>query len=165
MSEASKKLAGLSPEQKRALLERLLREKAAAKAEPEWAALSQGQRALWFLYRLAPESAAYNLLYSARIQAALDIQALQSAFQELARRYPILTATYATKEGEPVQYFQRQQEIPIERIDASSWSEEALKQRLHVEGNRPFNLEKGPIMRIQYSGAHRASYRAGFLVA
>ncbi|GHO74056.1 hypothetical protein KSD_18270 [Ktedonobacter sp. SOSP1-85] len=149
MSEASKKLAGLSPEQKRALLERLLREKAAAKVELEWATLSQGQRALWFLYRLAPESAAYNLLYSARIQAALDIQALQFAFQELARRYPILTATYATREGEPVQYFQRQQEIPIERIDAFSWSEEALKQRLLVEGNRPFNLEKGPIMRIQ----------------
>src|SRR5262249_5143445 len=36
-----------------------------------------------------------------------------------------------------------------EVIDASSWSTSELKQRLYDEGNRPFNLEKGPILRIQ----------------
>ncbi|GHO45001.1 condensation domain-containing protein [Ktedonospora formicarum] len=149
MTDASKKLADLTPEQKRALLERLLREKAGAKAEPEFAPLSQGQRALWFLHRLAPQSSAYNLLYSARIQAVLDIPALQAAFQTLVRRYPILTATYSLRDGEPVHVFRQQQEISIERIDATAWSEEALKQRLVEEGNQPFNLEQGPMMRIQ----------------
>src|SRR5579862_1170440 len=96
---ASAKIAELSPEQKRALLAKLLREKAAASEAKEPAkteALSYGQRALWFLYRLAPDSAAYNLLYAARINSALDIPTLQYALQTLVRRYPILTTTYTT---------------------------------------------------------------------
>ena len=35
-------------------------------------ALSYGQRALWFLYQLAPESAAYNMLYIARLRNDVD---------------------------------------------------------------------------------------------
>jgi amino acid adenylation domain-containing protein len=191
--EASKNLTNLSPDEKRALLARLLREKAKAGQPPpnheagvstdgngtssspptsptgmlsafngkvsspdgktgeqqEWAALSHGQRALWFLYRLAPNSTAYNLLYSARVSSALDIPTLQRSLQALVRRYPILTATYSMQGNEPVQHFHPQQQIQAEVIDASSWSTAELDQRLSEEGNRPFDLEKGPILRIQ----------------
>ena len=58
MNDASKKLAQLSAEEKRALLARLLKQK--AQESKEETPLSHGQRALWFLYRLAPESAASN---------------------------------------------------------------------------------------------------------
>ncbi len=185
--EASKKLANLSPDEKRALLARLLREKANAGQPPHnngahspadgngarsspsagglpasdgragspdgevqaWASLSHGQRALWFLYRLAPDSTAYNLLYSARVSSALDIPTLQRSLQALVRRYPILTATYTMQGNEPVQRFHPHQQIQAEVIDASSWSKAELDQRLFEEGNRPFDLEKGPILRIQ----------------
>ena len=39
--------------------------------------LSYGQRALWFLHQLAPESAAYNLSFAARVRSALDVDALR----------------------------------------------------------------------------------------
>nr|BBH90794.1 hypothetical protein KTC_55450 [Thermosporothrix sp. COM3] len=151
MNDASKRLADLSPEQKRALLARLLKERAqqGGKGQAEFAPLSQQQRALWFLYQLAPESSAYNLLYTARIRSALDISALQQALLALVRRYPILTATYTMRDGEPVQCFHPQQEVHAEVVDATSWSAEALEEHLLVEGNRPFDLEKGPIVRPQ----------------
>jgi amino acid adenylation domain-containing protein len=176
MNEASKNFAHLSPDEKRALLARLLREKAKnAQQLPtgngahtsshgvdvslppngktgevkQWGAISQGQRALWFLYRLAPNSAAYNLLYSARVSSALDIPTLQRSLQALVRRYSILTATYTMQDGEPVQRFHPGQEVRAAVIDASAWSKEELDQRLYKEGNRPFDLEKGPILRIQ----------------
>ncbi|MBE3560030.1 MAG: amino acid adenylation domain-containing protein [Ktedonobacteraceae bacterium] len=147
MNDASRKLAELSPQEKRALLAQLLRKKVedAQRTFP----LSQGQRALWFLYRLAPDSSAYNLLYSARIHAAIDVPALQHALQALIQRYPILTATYAMDGQEPVQRLHPDQQIPIEVIDASHWSEERLRQEVTAEGNRPFNLEQGPLLRLK----------------
>ena len=65
--------------------------------------LSYGQRALWFLYKLAPDSAAYNISAAARILADLDGQALRRAFQSLVDRHPSLRSTFSAPAGEPVQ--------------------------------------------------------------
>jgi amino acid adenylation domain-containing protein len=146
MNNGSRNIANLSPEEKRALLARLLREK--ANATKDWSPLSHGQKALWFLYRLAPESVAYNLLYSARVHAALDVAALQRAIQALVKRYPILTATYAVHDGEPSMLLHPTASVPIEVVEAAHWSEDQLRQRVYEEGHRPFNLEQGPVLRI-----------------
>ncbi len=78
-----------------------------ALAQPEKRAseyqLSYGQRALWFLYKLAPDSAAYNVSAAARILADLDGQALRRAFQSLVARHPSLRSTFSAPAGEPVQ--------------------------------------------------------------
>ena len=100
MSDISKILANLSPEDKRALLAQLLRKK--ANESKDEAPLSHGQRSLWFLYQLAPKSPAYNLMYSAHIRSVVDIPALERAAQALLSRYPILTATYTMRDGEPI---------------------------------------------------------------
>ena len=63
-------LAGLSAEEKRVLLARLLMEKAEASASAH--PLSYGQRSLWFLYQLAPGSPAYTITYAGQIRGALD---------------------------------------------------------------------------------------------
>jgi acyl-CoA synthetase (AMP-forming)/AMP-acid ligase II/acyl carrier protein len=51
--------------------------------ESSEAPLSYGQRALWFLHELAPESAAYNIAAAARIHSTLDVDALKHALQKL----------------------------------------------------------------------------------
>jgi amino acid adenylation domain-containing protein len=137
----------LSPQEKRALLAQLLRKK--IDTSQEAFPLSQGQQALWFLYRLAPESAAYNLLYAARLHFAVDIPALQQAAQMLLQRYPILTATYSMEGNEPIQRFHKSQSLPVEIVDASTWSLEYTRDQLDQEGNRPFNLEQGPLLRLK----------------
>src|SRR5947207_5499291 len=134
MSDTFKRSADLSREEKRALLAELLRKKAEESGESrDWSPLSHGQRALWFLYRLAPESPAYNLLYAAHIRSALDIPALQRSVQALLQRHPILTATYTMRDGAPVQRFHPDQKLHVEVIDASSWSWEQLHQQLLEE--------------------------------
>ena len=157
MSDTHKKIGDLSREEKRALLAELLRKKARKGEATDghsptatgWTSLSHGQRALWFLYRLAPESPAYNLLYAAHIRSALDIPALQRSVQALLQRHPILTATYTMRDGAPVQRFHVDQKLHVEVIDASSWSWEQLHQQLLEEGDRPFDLELGPILRTK----------------
>src|SRR5215471_5478920 len=147
MSDTVKRLADLSPEEKRAYLAQLLRKK--ANQSNEWQPLSHGQRALWFLNRLAPESPAYNLMYVAHIRTTLDISALQRAGHDLLQLHPILTTTYTMRNGETMQRFQSHQQIPIETVDASTWSSQQQDQQLQEEGDRPFDLEQGPVLRIR----------------
>jgi amino acid adenylation domain-containing protein len=150
MSDTFKRSAGLSREEKRALLAELLRKKAEESGESrDWSPLSHGQRALWFLYRLAPESPAYNLLYAAHVRSTLDIPSLQRAVQALLERHPLLSAIYTMQDGEPVQHFHPDHKLHVEVIDASSWSREQLNQRLLEEGDHPFDLERGPVLRIK----------------
>ncbi|MBV8695386.1 MAG: amino acid adenylation domain-containing protein, partial [Ktedonobacteraceae bacterium] len=147
MTDVFKNIANLSPEEKRALLAQLLRKK--AEEGKNWCPLSHGQRALWFLYCLAPESAAYNLLYAASVRPELDVPTLQRAVQALIERYPILTATYSMEKGEPIQRFHKNLAVPVEQIDSSVWSKNYLEEQLLKEGNRPFDLEQGPVLRIK----------------
>ena len=39
--------------------------------------LSYGQKSLWFVYQLAPDSVAYNVAYAARIAAEVNVPALR----------------------------------------------------------------------------------------
>lgn len=157
MSDTFKSIADLSPEEKRAYLAQLLRKKAKegqatalqSTALTDWSSLSHGQRALWFLYKLAPESPAYNLIYTAHIRSPLDTPALQRALQALIQHNPILTATYKLHNDAPMQHFHPQQKIQLEIIDASNWRWEYLQQCLQEEGDCPFNLEQGPLLRTK----------------
>ncbi|HTI15424.1 MAG TPA: amino acid adenylation domain-containing protein [Dictyobacter sp.] len=161
MTEAPR-LNDLSSEAKRALLARLLREK--VKTQESWGPISHNQKALWFLYRLAPESAAYNLLYAARVRSHLDIPALQRTLQKLAQRYPILTATYSLKDGAPAQKVPAQGTIPLEQRDGTAFSLEEIQQKLLVESNQPIDLEKGPILRVVLYQHGPADYVLAFIV-
>ena len=146
MSNASQSIAGLSPQEKRELLKQLLQEKA-GKANTV-SPLSYGQRALWFLYQLAPESAAYNVSFAARIRSKVNVLALQRAFQALVARHASLRTTFTVRANEPVQEFHGQHEITIEQIDVFGCDEERLKEQVTAHYHRPFNLESGPVARL-----------------
>jgi amino acid adenylation domain-containing protein len=135
----------LSAQEKRVLLARLLQERA---GDPEQRyPMSQGQRALWFLSQLAPESWAYNTLFSARILSEVDSSALRQAFQALVDRHASLRTTYVVHAGEPAQVVHDFHKVHFEQIDAAGWSSEALQERLIEESHRPFDLENGPVFR------------------
>jgi amino acid adenylation domain-containing protein len=110
--------------------------------------LSHGQAALWFLYRLAPQNASYNVVGAARICGRLNVAALRSSFQLLTERHPELRVTFETRDAEPVQTIHEDKTVCFVEEDASDWSEEKLKQRIAEEAHRPFNLEKGPVFRV-----------------
>ncbi|OQY57302.1 MAG: hypothetical protein B6247_00650, partial [Candidatus Parabeggiatoa sp. nov. 2] len=110
--------------------------------------LSHGQQALWFLYQLTQESAAYNIALSLRIHSVLDVPALQNTFQALINRHPCLRTTFTTQEGEPVQEVHQYHTVRFEQIDASTWSWDELNQKVVDSYQKPFDLEKGPVLRV-----------------
>ncbi|HYP26892.1 MAG TPA: amino acid adenylation domain-containing protein [Blastocatellia bacterium] len=110
--------------------------------------LSYGQQALWFLYKLAPDSAAYNISAAARITSDLDGQALRLAFQSLVDRHPSLRGTFYAPSGEPVQKINDRVADFFHEEDASALSEASIDKRLIEEAHRPFDLQQGPLLRI-----------------
>jgi amino acid adenylation domain-containing protein len=143
-------LGGMSIAQLAARMERC--EPTTASASPAEASrtefdLSYGQRALWYLHQLAPESVAYNICVAVRLQPAPDLAALGHAFATLLERHPALRTTYATRDGVPYQRIGRPTDFALEVQDAGGWDEQTLADRLDTDAFQPFALEHGPILR------------------
>ncbi len=132
----------VSMQRKRDLLAELLRQKARERVSV--APLSYGQKALWFLYRTAPDSAAYHVSFSARICSTVDTDALRRAFQKLVDRHSALRATFALQDGEPVQTIAGHRDVCLEISDCKGLSDEALYEHVKAGYQRPFQLDTEP---------------------
>src|SRR5262249_44374909 len=143
---ARQSLAGLSVGEKRRLLAQLLREQAEGSAAVF--PLSYGQRGLWFLHQVDPRSSVYNVCYPSRIRSPLDLSAFRRALPTLLARHPGLRTTFEERDGVLLQRVHEELLVPLEVIDATSWSEVALRHRLEEEAHRPFDLERGPLVRM-----------------
>jgi amino acid adenylation domain-containing protein len=144
--DVSNRIAGLSSAEKRALLADLLREK--ARAAESFYPLSYNQQGIWFLSQLAPESMVYNVSFAARITSEFDVPALRRSFQALVDRHPCLRTTFTVRSGKPAQRIHQGAKVHFEELDASAWSRDEIESRLTDEAHRPFDLEQGPLLRV-----------------
>jgi amino acid adenylation domain-containing protein len=110
--------------------------------------LSAGQRALWFLSRLAPRSTAYTIASAVRLIGALDRAAVRAALAALMERHAALRTVFLLEEGMLVQRVRAAIELPLSERDASGWSEEQISAFLAEAAAQPFDLERGPLIRL-----------------
>ena len=110
--------------------------------------LAYGQKALWFLQRMAPESAAYHITAAVRVTGELDAVALRRSFQALVDRHPALRLTFHDRGGQPWQQVRERMEVGFLEEEAAHLDAAALAGRLAREVHRPFDLENGPLLRI-----------------
>ncbi|RKH24696.1 non-ribosomal peptide synthetase, partial [Corallococcus sp. CA031C] len=113
--------------------------------------LSFAQQRLWFIDQLDPGTSAFNIPTAVRLQGELKVPALERALQELFHRHEALRTTFLSEEGRPFQVIQPPRESLLARMDLQSTPEserDASTQRLlQQEGQRPFDLAKGPLLR------------------
>src|SRR6185503_19706695 len=103
--------------------------------------LSYGQQALWFLQKLTPQSAAYNVILAAQANSVIDVSALHRAFQKLIDRHAALRTTFPAIKGKPVQQVHENQAVDFKQVDVSSLSRDELKGVLVEQAHRPFDLQ------------------------
>ncbi|MFN2529804.1 MAG: amino acid adenylation domain-containing protein [Pyrinomonadaceae bacterium] len=158
MDEINERMSSLSPA-KRALLELRLKESSAglaivntgtALSENRAAPTSFSQQRLWFLHQLESDQAAYNVPRAMRLKGPLDVAALRLALAEIVQRHDVLRTRFANVDGD-VQQFVTSQEIPLAVIDLSHLAraeqEAHTESLMAAEAKRPFNLERGPVLR------------------
>ncbi len=151
------RLESLSLEEKRALLKRLLMEKARnlAREHP----LSYGQRGLWFIHKLAPETAAYNVALTARVCPHPDLAALERTLARLAERHAALRTAFLERSGEPVQCVMPPAPVHIATVDAPA-AEDVLRAAVIAEYRRPFRLDEPPLRVVYF----RSPQESGILL-
>jgi amino acid adenylation domain-containing protein len=122
---------------------------------PDGLPLSYGQRALWFLHRLAPLSGAYHIVAAARVRGEIDAVAFGRALAALVARHPALRTTFHSVEGEPRQHVRSPFDPPpasgftvLDMAGAEGAEDAEIEELLLREAYRLFDLETGPLLRV-----------------
>ncbi|MDZ7959073.1 MAG: amino acid adenylation domain-containing protein [Aulosira sp. DedQUE10] len=160
MSSLQQKIAELSPEKRELLLQRLKEKQgnitptkiARQSRESNSFPLSFSQQRLWFFNQLEPDSCAYNIPAAVRLTGLLNISALSNSISEILRRHEALQTTFTTVDDQPVQTINPAFSCTLPLIDLQQLSQTEREQETlrlaKAEAQRPFDLEKGPLLRV-----------------
>jgi amino acid adenylation domain-containing protein len=151
------RIAALSPEQRALYLDRCrkLGKKSQESAIPRrkglgpWPA-STDQTALWFIQQLQPETAAYNIGNGFRLKGDLEVPLLERCLNDVVSRHEILRTTFKAIDGRPFQVIAPTLKlvIPVTDLRGTSDPESAAHAAVAQWIIRPFDLEKGPLVRL-----------------
>ena len=94
---------------------------------------SYAQRRLWLLWQLDPLTSAYHIACSQRLTGALDADALEQAFVDLAQRHETLRTTFEEAHGALVQRVHAHAVASFERHDLGALA----APRRRSAGSRP----------------------------
>jgi amino acid adenylation domain-containing protein len=108
--------------------------------------LSFAQERLWFIDRLQPGTASYNISTGLHLRGALRVAALERALGEIVRRHESLRTTFGERGGAPVQVIAPFHgfTLPVEAVHGG---EPEARRRAAQEASRPFDLSAGPLFR------------------
>ncbi len=147
-------LIGLSPEQRRAVLERIRQrgtgsdsiprlDRAAGGASP--ASFSQDR--LWFLWQLAPDSTSYHVTWCYEVAGGLDTGRLAAAVDALIERHEALRTTLDEQDGQIVQRVGPPWRCGLTAVPAAS-GEQAFELAT-AAARELFDLSAGPLLRAR----------------
>ncbi|AZE60746.1 non-ribosomal peptide synthase/polyketide synthase [Pseudomonas synxantha] len=112
--------------------------------------LSYAQERQWFLWQLDPHSAAYHLPAALRLKGALDVAALEQAFNQLIARHETLRTTFVMDNEQPRQVIaaKAQLALVVETLHGTP-DDATLKAFVEHESRQLFDLQRGPLLRVR----------------
>ena len=146
MSHIAPEQAPLISEDARARLIRILRDRLGSTGN--WHSLSHSQDALWFLWQLAPESWAYNIVFPFGVRGPLDVQILRQALRKLSDRHACLRIEFKEEGGETMQRARPRGDVRVREIDASGFTDAELHEAIREQAQRPFDLKTDATLRV-----------------
>ncbi len=115
--------------------------------------MSYAQQRLWFLDQLQPGSSFYNLPAAVRLTGELNVPALQRSLQNVINRHEVLRLRFDGLDGRPRVTVSDDTELQLPVVDLETFplqEREAEARRLiKEEARRPFDLARGPMLRVQ----------------
>ena len=116
-------------------------------------ALSYAQQRMWFLWQLDPASGAYNLPGAVRLKGTLSLEAMEQAFTSLVARHETLRTVFQRQADERLLQVPTATSLAVEQVDfshlATAEREQAVNDAAVRQSLLPFDLENGPLLRVQ----------------
>jgi amino acid adenylation domain-containing protein len=114
--------------------------------------LSFAQQRLWFLDHLINNKAVYNIPVMIKLEGQLNIDALESSFQQIIERHGALRTSFKLVKGEAEQVIDDRVSFCLHKDDLSKiHTKEEKEQKLvsiaHDELTKVFDLNKSPLIR------------------
>ncbi|WP_143281753.1 non-ribosomal peptide synthetase, partial [Caballeronia cordobensis] len=109
--------------------------------------LSFAQERLWFLEQLNPGQSTYNIPVAVRLSGSLDISAFENALNALVARHESLRTSFAQHDGQAVQCIASELRITLPLVVLSD--DEQVRRLAQAEATRAFDLQHGPLLRVQ----------------
>ena len=114
--------------------------------------LTFDQERLWILHRDNPGMVSWNVDAASRMRGDIDIPALTAAFREIERRHAAWRTTFPVSGGQPVQRVAESGSLEPSVIDLTALPaalrEAAGLRALYACTREPFDLERGPLVRV-----------------
>lgn len=120
--------------------------------------LSYGQKAIWFITQLIPDSVAYNIAGAMHIPATIDLDALHQSIRETIKRHPCLRTNFFINDGEPWQRVYTSGNDSFKLVDAIGKEWKEILAMIVDENAQPFNLENDPLYRVSVYRQGEESY-------
>ncbi|WP_455926425.1 amino acid adenylation domain-containing protein, partial [Pseudomonas putida] len=111
---------------------------------------SAAQRRLWFLWKLEPHSALYNIGGRLRLRGPLDLALVQQTFAALLQRHEVLRSQFIeAADGEVQVQFATPAGVPLSQVDLSARDAQAQAGDAEQFMAQPFDLASGPLLRLR----------------
>jgi amino acid adenylation domain-containing protein len=110
------------------------------------------QQRLWFLEQFDPGTPLYHIPSPLKVSGALDADVLERALEAVVARHEALRTVFRAVGGEPVQVVGACAPVRLEVADLRALPAEEreaeAKRRVQEAAHRPFDLERGPLLRL-----------------
>ncbi|MET8582263.1 amino acid adenylation domain-containing protein [Streptomyces collinus] len=117
-------------------------------AVPERRPLSEGQKGLWLLHRLQPDSDVYNVPVCFRVAAPLDVARFRQAFELAVALHSPLCSAVVTEDGSPYLVARPDRRAAFRHERLPGGSDEELLVEARRQAKAPFDLSEDPLARV-----------------
>lgn len=111
--------------------------------------LTENERAMWFLQRVAPDSRAYQLCRAVEVTGRLEHTDLARGWAGLVGRHESLRTCFALRDGVPTRVL-RDDAARLDHVDARDWSSDQLDRVVNELVDRPIDLVNGPVWTLTH---------------
>ncbi|MEX2493020.1 MAG: amino acid adenylation domain-containing protein [Nitrospirales bacterium] len=113
--------------------------------------LSSSQERIYFLHKLAPQSAAYNIPIAIRLHGQLNHEALEESLNQLIRKHESLRTSIREESGTLSQVISSTACVAITNIDLrqvpDDERQEEARKKADEAARHPFDLTRAPLLR------------------
>lgn len=116
-------------------------------------AVSSAQQRIWLMSQFEASNIAYSMPAALAVEGLLDKQLLETAFFQMMLRYEVLRTVFIVNESAEVrQWVQLAEELDFSLyfrdLQFAADPDSALKEALRAAETTPFDLAKGPLVRV-----------------